>query len=254
MQAAPCARTQWNRWATNPASPPLGTSQHRQIKIGFLRAALSGPWRRRNFDRLMRLLAVHEAAEEAHVHPVARRALQHGRELAARRRAEEKQAKELLIALWRTGPDGAGYLRRLNEVRRAITQHAAHEEREEFQALRKAVGLPRLRMLGAEVKLTQAYAPTRPHRWVDNEAANKLAAPILRPAPRSPGTWRPCRSPRRASAWSATAGRGGWPAPSACARGARHGRVTSPPGQAAPGFARPRHGERPGASPRMAAV
>ncbi|MER7838073.1 hemerythrin domain-containing protein [Streptomyces sp. NPDC096040] len=161
------------------------TRQHRQIKRGFLRAALPGPWRRRNFDRLMRLLAVHEAAEEAHVHPVARRALQHGPEVAARRLAEEKQAKELLIALWRTGPNGTGYLRRLNEVRRAVSQHAAREEREEFQALRKAVSVPRLRLLGAEVKLAQAYAPTRPHRWVNNEATNKLAAPILGPVDRA---------------------------------------------------------------------
>ncbi|MET8942748.1 hypothetical protein ABZX30_03945 [Streptomyces sp. NPDC004542] len=40
-------------------------------------------------------------------------------------------------------------------------------------------------MLGAEVKLTQAYAPTRPHRWVDNEARNKLAAPLLGPVDRA---------------------------------------------------------------------
>ncbi|MEV5385468.1 hemerythrin domain-containing protein [Streptomyces sp. NPDC052721] len=159
--------------------------QHRQIRLGFLKAALPGPWRSRNFHQLMRLLAVHEAAEEAHVHPVARRALRQGRELAARRRHEEKAAKELLIALWRTGPDGRGYLRRLNEARRMITQHAAREEREEFKALRQAVSVPRLRMLGAEVKLTQAYAPTRPHRWVNNEATNKLAAPVLGPVDRA---------------------------------------------------------------------
>ncbi|MGV9245502.1 hemerythrin domain-containing protein [Streptomyces sp. NPDC003710] len=161
------------------------TRQHRQIKLGFLRAALPGPRRRRNFDRLMRLLAVHEAAEEAHVHPVARRALQHGRELAARRRHEEKEAKQLLLELWRTGPDGNGYLRRLNEARRAVTRHATREEREEFSALRRAVSPTRLSMLGAEVKLTQAYAPTRPHRWVNNEAANKLAAPLLGPVDRA---------------------------------------------------------------------
>ncbi|WP_234438478.1 hemerythrin domain-containing protein [Streptomyces sp. NRRL S-340] len=161
------------------------TRQHRQIKIGFLRAALPGPPRRRNFDRLMRLLAVHEAAEEAHVHPVARRALEHGRELAARRRHEEKEAKELLVALWRTGPEGRGYLRLLNQARRAVAGHAAREEREEFAALRKAVSATRLRMLGAEVKLTQAYAPTRPHRWVNNEATNKLAAPLLGPLDRA---------------------------------------------------------------------
>ncbi|MEU2052419.1 hemerythrin domain-containing protein [Streptomyces bungoensis] len=161
------------------------TRQHRQIKLGFLRAALPGPWRRRNFERLMRLLAVHEAAEEAHVHPAARRALRHGRELAARRRTEEKEAKRLLIGLWHTGPGGAGYLRRLNEARRAITRHAAREEREEFRALRRAVSAARLRMLGAEVKLTQVYAPTRPHRWVNNEATNKLAAPLLGPVDRA---------------------------------------------------------------------
>ena len=173
------------------------TRQHRQIKRAFVKAALPGPRRRRDFDRLMRLLAVHEAAEEAHVHPVARRALHNGRLLAARRalhngrllaarrRGEEKEAKKLLVELWRTGPDGKGYLRRLNEVRRMVTRHAAREEREEFAQLRKALRVPRLRMLGAEVKLTQAYAPTRPHRWADNEAANKLTAPFLRPVDRT---------------------------------------------------------------------
>lgn len=161
------------------------TRQHRQIKLAFLRAALPGPRRGRNFDRLMRLMSVHEAAEEAHVHPVARRALRHGRELAATRRREEKEAKELLITLRRTGPHAAGYLRRLNEVRRAVTRHAAREEREEFRALRRVLSPNRLRMLGAEVKLTQAYAPTRPHRWVNNEAQNKLAAPLLGPVDRA---------------------------------------------------------------------
>lgn len=161
------------------------TRQHAQIRRGFYRAALPGPGRRRAFERLMRLLAVHEAAEEAHVHPVARRVLASGPALAARRRQEEKQAKKLLVALLRTGPGGKGYLRRLNEARRAVLAHAAREEREEFAALRRAVSGRRLRMLGAEVRITQAYAPTRPHRWVNNEAANKLAAPLLGPLDRA---------------------------------------------------------------------
>lgn len=53
-------------------------------------------------------------------------------------------------------------LRQLRAVRRAVLEHAAREEREEFAALRRAVGAKRLRMLGAEVKLAQMYAPTRP--------------------------------------------------------------------------------------------
>ncbi|MEU0112634.1 hemerythrin domain-containing protein [Streptomyces bobili] len=161
------------------------TRQHRQIKLAFLQAALPGPQRRRNFDRLMRLLSVHEAAEEAHVHPVARRVLRQGRELAANRLREEKEAKQLLINLRRTGPHATGYLRRLNEVRRAVTRHAAREEREEFRALRRVLSPTRLRILGAEVKLAHAYAPTRPHRWVNSEAQNKLAAPFLGPFDRA---------------------------------------------------------------------
>ncbi|MBQ0983986.1 hemerythrin domain-containing protein [Streptomyces sp. F63] len=161
------------------------TRQHRRIRLGFLRAALPGPGRRRNFDRLMRLLAVHEAAEEAHVHPAARKALRHGRDLAARRRREEKEAKRLLVELRRTGPHGRGYLRRLNEARRAVGRHAAREEREELAALGRVLSPARLRMLGAEVKLAQVYAPTRPHRWVNNELTNKLAAPVLGPLDRA---------------------------------------------------------------------
>ncbi|MFF3820833.1 hemerythrin domain-containing protein [Streptomyces bluensis] len=160
------------------------TRQHAQIRRGFYKAALPGPTRRRAFEQLTRLLAVHEAAEEAHVHPVARRALRAGRALTARRREEEKQAKKLLAALRRTGPQGKGYLRQLNAARKAVLEHAAREEREEFAALRRVVGARRLRMLGAEIKLTQAYAPTRPHPLVNNEAANKLAAPLLGPVDR----------------------------------------------------------------------
>ncbi|WP_371240107.1 hemerythrin domain-containing protein [Streptomyces pimonensis] len=103
--------------------------QHRQIRLGFLRAALPGPQRRRNLDRLTRLPAVHEAAGEALVHPVARRALKHGRELIARRRNEAKEAKRLLVRLRRTGPYGSGYLRQLNQFHRAVTGQAAREER-----------------------------------------------------------------------------------------------------------------------------
>jgi hypothetical protein len=155
--------------------------QHREIKRSFWKAAMPGPGRRANFERLVRLLAVHEAGEEAHVHPSARRALQSGSRLAAKRRREEKDAKAMLVALARSGPEARGYLRRLFALRRAVVRHAAREEREEFPGLRASLSGRRLRLLGAEMKLTQVYAPTRPHRWVNNEPANKLAAPLLGP-------------------------------------------------------------------------
>jgi hypothetical protein len=155
--------------------------QHREIKRGFAKAMVPGGARRRNFERLVRLLAVHKAGQEAHLHPLAHRVLRSGGELAARRRAEEKEAKKMLVALVRTGPDGSGYLRALNELRRAVIRHAAREEREELPALRAMLSARRLRLLGAEMKLPRFYAPTRPHRWVNSEAANKLVAPVLGP-------------------------------------------------------------------------
>jgi hemerythrin superfamily protein len=143
------------------------------------------PWpiRERAFGKLVRLLAVHEAAEEAHVHPVVRHISHAGRELAKARRAEEKEAKELLAALFRTGPHGDDYLTMLRKLRRAVLAHAAREEREEFPLLKRVSPLRRA-MLGIEVKLTQAVAPTRPHPMVNNEIANKVAAPIFGPLDR----------------------------------------------------------------------
>jgi hypothetical protein len=160
------------------------TRQHREIKRAFWKAALPGPARRRNFEKLVRLLVVHEAGEEAHVHPSARRALPSGSGLAARRRGEEKHAKEMLVALVRLGPDARGYLPKLAALRRAVLQHAAREEREEFPGLRARLTGRRLHLLGAEMKLSQAYAPTRPHRWANNELSNKLGAPVFGPLDR----------------------------------------------------------------------
>jgi Hemerythrin HHE cation binding domain len=159
-------------------------SQHAEIRAAFRRAALPGPGRPRAFQRLVRLLAVHEAAEEAHVHPAVRRAMAAGKSVTRARRAEEKEAKKLLVRLSRIGPHGRGYLSALRDLRRAVLAHAAREERHEFPALLRQVSRPRRRMLGMEVRLTQAVAPTRPHRLVNNEVANKLATPLFGPLDR----------------------------------------------------------------------
>lgn len=159
-------------------------AQHTQIRRAFRRAALPGPGRPRAFQDLVRLLAVHEAAEEAHVHPVVRRVAGAGKAVAAARRGEEKEAKKLLTELHKTGPRGKGYLPALRSLRRAVLAHAAREEREEFPALLEKVSPVRRRMLGLEVRFTQAVAPTRPHPLVNNELANKLATPVFGPLDR----------------------------------------------------------------------
>jgi hypothetical protein len=173
------------------------TRQHAEIRAAFRSAFVPGRGRREAFGRLARLLAIHEAAEEAHVHPALRRAPAGGKVVTSARRQEEKQAKELLAGLWKIGPDGDGYVRVLRALRRAVLSHAAREEREEFPALRD-LSAGRRRVLGLEVRLARVLAPTRPHPRLNGEVANKLAMPVFGPIDR-------CRDAgRRLAGWTAS--------------------------------------------------
>ena len=155
--------------------------QHAGIRRAFARAAMPGPRRATEFRRLVRMLAEHEAAEEAHVHPTMRRV--GGPGVAAARVGEEERAKRLLARLWHIGPNGRGYLPLLGLLGWRVIRHAAREEREEFPVLDR-LGRARRWMLGAEVALARELAPTRPHPRVNGELANKLAMPLFGPADR----------------------------------------------------------------------
>jgi hypothetical protein len=65
------------------------------------------------FEDLVRLLAVHETAEEEAVHPTARRKLDHGEEAVENRLYEEDEAKRALAELYDLGVEhpefDAGY-------------------------------------------------------------------------------------------------------------------------------------------------
>jgi hypothetical protein len=157
------------------------SEQHAGIRRAFVRAALPGPNRDGEFRRLVRMLAEHEAAEEAHVHPAVRRA---GRgRVAAARVGEEERAKRLLARLWEGGPHGRGYPLLLGLLGWQVLRHAAREEREEFPVL-DGLGPARRRVLAAEVYLARELAPTRPHPRVNGELGNKLAMPVFGPADR----------------------------------------------------------------------
>lgn len=152
--------------------------QHAGIRRAFVRAALPGSRRAGEFRRLMRMLAQHEAAEEAHVHPAVRGA---GRaSVGAARVSEEARAKRSLSRLREAGPHAIGYLPRLTLLAWRVTRHAAREEREEFPVL-AGLGPVRRAVLAAEIKLARELAPTRPHPRVNGELANKLAMPVLGP-------------------------------------------------------------------------
>jgi hemerythrin superfamily protein len=149
----------------------LLTRQHREIKGLFAKVEMStGDQRREAFERLVRLLAVHETAEEEVVHPAARDAGV-GEVVQARLR-EEHDAKELLRQLDKLGPDAEHFLEGFRRLRQDVTEHAEHEEHDEFPALRDRHDRDRLKAMAAAVRAAEAVAPTHPHPGVESGAAN----------------------------------------------------------------------------------
>jgi len=74
-------------------------TQHARIEDLFtLVAGSTGDQKRDAFEDLVRLLAVHETAEEEVVHPLSRRFADAGDALVDDRLDEERQAKEMLAS------------------------------------------------------------------------------------------------------------------------------------------------------------
>jgi hypothetical protein len=153
-------------------------AQHARIEELF-KAAIeeTGAARREAFEDLVRLLAVHETAEEAVVHPLARGNIDAGDEVIDARLAEEHAAKELLTDLYDKGVEDAGFDTGIVRLRDAVLAHATYEERYEFTHLRQHVSDKRLRAAARAVRAAEMVAPTRPHAGVESAKANLLAGP-----------------------------------------------------------------------------
>ena len=152
--------------------------QHQQIRGLFNEVETSTPEHRQEaFDRLRRFLAVHETAEEEIVHPLARKAA-NGEAVVEARLTEEHAAKRMLAELEDMGADSPQFPPRFAEFRRAVLDHAEHEEREEFPRLRTTRGEQELRSMATVVKAAEAIAPTHPHPGTESATANLLGGPF----------------------------------------------------------------------------
>ncbi|MEC3919004.1 hemerythrin domain-containing protein [Nocardia sp. CDC160] len=155
-------------------------AQHGQIKntLELVRTS-TGSEKQRFFDELVRLLAVHESAEEEVVHPAARR---HSvaDEIVESRLHEEEEAKHVLAQLAEMGVGHAEFDTKFREFAEKVVEHAELEEKEEFgQLITQASPEERMRLAGV-VRFAEALAPTRPHPGVGESAtANLLAGPPL---------------------------------------------------------------------------
>lgn len=154
--------------------------QHNQIKDLFNRVASEpqGEQKRELFEDLIRLLAVHETAEEEVVHPTARRKIEAGDQVVERRLDEEDKAKRELAELYDMGVDHPEFNTKLQKVSDAVLQHANREETEEFARLRQTLSQDQLTRMAGAVRAAQRVAPTRPHpRSGESATANLLTGP-----------------------------------------------------------------------------
>lgn len=154
--------------------------QHARVEELFLLVAgTTGEARRTAFDDLVRMLAVHETAEEMVVHPLARQAFDGGDAVIEDRLAEERRAKEMLATLVEGGVDADGFDEGLLVLRQAVLTHARYEERYEFPRLRQHVPAERLRKAAKAVRAAETVAPTRPHPGAESATANlALGGPL----------------------------------------------------------------------------
>ncbi|MCL7425553.1 hemerythrin domain-containing protein [Streptomyces sp. YS415] len=153
--------------------------QHGDIRNLFDEVeASTGEERRDAFRRLVRLLAVHETAEEEVVHPFARKSLPGGEQVVKDRLAEEKAAKETLAALDELDTNDPKFMPQLLKLRRDVQEHARAEERYEFTHIRRSTDAGNLAAMAKAVKAAEAMAPTRPHPGVESGAKNMALGPV----------------------------------------------------------------------------
>ncbi|MBC6461203.1 hemerythrin domain-containing protein [Actinomadura sp. HBU206391] len=154
--------------------------QHAQIRDLFLLVTTStGTERREAFDRLVRLLAVHETAEEQIVHPMSRRSLAGGDGVVLDRLHEEEMSKALLSELDRMPTDDPRFVPLLNHLRVDVLTHARAEERLEFGRLHEDLGDAERKGLAVALRAAEAIAPTHPHPGVEGAIENLLLGPAL---------------------------------------------------------------------------
>lgn len=155
--------------------------QHNQVRNLFsqLKTAQGGQ-KQELFEDLVRLLAVHETAEEEVVHPTARVKLDRGEEVVDSRLHEEDEAKRALAELYDLGVENPEFDTRMAALAEAVDRHATNEENEEFARLRETVPAEQLQRMATAVRAAEATAPTRPHPATPQTATgNLLAGPPL---------------------------------------------------------------------------
>ena len=122
--------------------------QHDQIRRLFDDVERSaGAAREEAFRSLVRLLAVHETAEEEVVYPALRTTGEAASRMATKHLREEDQAKMDLVDLERMGTSSPDFEVAFKSFRSAVEAHAEGEESDVFPLLLKGFDEPRLQQM-----------------------------------------------------------------------------------------------------------
>ncbi|WP_214371326.1 ester cyclase [Pseudonocardia sp. H11422] len=190
------------RTATTPGNDVVALliRQHQLIRELCDEVAAAPPaGRHEPFQRLLRLMAVHEAVEEEIVHPYVRRRIAGAAAVVKDRLEEERDAKEILVRLDSMGTDAAEFMPHFEQFRATVIAHAQSEESSEFAELREQARPSLRRAMAAAAKVATALAPTHPHPGVESASKNILVGTPLAMIDRARDLIREAVPPRAAS-------------------------------------------------------
>jgi hemerythrin superfamily protein len=156
--------------------------QHEQIRDLFaaVKGAADAEAKQQSFDALLRLLAVHETAEEEVVYPAVRRLVDGGDTLVEPRLREEDLAKKRLSELEKLGAQAPEFDAKLAEFETLVVTHAEAEERDVLPRLREAATPDKLDAMATALAIAEAVAPTHPHPHAPESAAgNMIVGPFV---------------------------------------------------------------------------
>ena len=149
--------------------------QHDDIRRLFDDVATVVPSRRAVvFEPLVRLLAVHETAEEMVVYPAVVPAGPEALAAVRARRAEERSAKMALADLEGVDPSTRSFADALEIFRAEVEAHATAEELEVLPLLEEHRSAGQLEALDRLFVAAEAIAPTHAHRFAPVGAIGNL--------------------------------------------------------------------------------
>jgi hemerythrin superfamily protein len=150
-------------------------AQHERIRDLFEQVEDASPGRRADvFQPLIRLLAVHETAEEMVIYPALTFAGSDALAVVRDRKAEEDKAKKSLARLEGLDASSSTFLRALREFRDDVLDHASAEEREVLPLLAEKHRDFELKSMDMAFNMAQLVAPTHAHRFAPESLTGNL--------------------------------------------------------------------------------